>query len=145
LIAVPDETENVGFKRPPKHSRFRPGQSGNPSGRPVGVRTLKSDLVDELRQETTVQEHGRKQSVSKQRAFIKTLVAGAINGDMRAINVLLSFCATSLGGQSDDMHGGPPDVDDVDIVKNFASRERRRRRIDKEEINPHQEQEEKKV
>ena len=30
-------TGNVGYGRPPMHSRFKPGQSGNPKGRPVGT------------------------------------------------------------------------------------------------------------
>ena len=30
---APDD-EPVGYRQPPKHSRFKPGQSGNPRGRP---------------------------------------------------------------------------------------------------------------
>jgi hypothetical protein len=29
--------QGVGYKRPPKHTQFRPGQSGNPKGRPRGA------------------------------------------------------------------------------------------------------------
>jgi uncharacterized protein DUF5681 len=32
----------VGYKRPPIHTRFKPGQSGNPSGRAKGSQNLKT-------------------------------------------------------------------------------------------------------
>ena len=31
-----EEPYEVGNKRPPKHSRFKKGKSGNPAGRPKG-------------------------------------------------------------------------------------------------------------
>jgi Family of unknown function (DUF5681) len=126
----------VGFKRPPKHTRFRPGQSGNPHGRPAGVRNLKSDLLDELREETTIRENGREQRVSKQRAFVKALVAAAIGGDMRATSTLVSFCARSLGGQSDDEAGAAPAASDLDLIENYVARERKRRTLMQESDEP---------
>jgi Family of unknown function (DUF5681) len=30
----------VGYRRPPAHTRFRPGQSGNPKGRPSGKKAV---------------------------------------------------------------------------------------------------------
>ena|ERR1700733_10602391 len=132
----------VGFKRPPKNGQFRPGQSGNPHGRPAGVRNFKADLLDELREPTTIHDNGRDQQVSKQRAFIKTLVAAAIAGDMRATATLVSFCTRSLGGQPDvevDAAG-----DDLDIIESYVARERKQRRSLEAEIRlPRQQQEEK--
>ena len=35
-MSAPDEDDDrVGYRRPPKHTRFKKGQSGNPRGRPV--------------------------------------------------------------------------------------------------------------
>ncbi len=39
------EQEVVGFKRPPKATRFKPGQSGNIKGRPKGI-----SIKDRVRQ-----------------------------------------------------------------------------------------------
>ncbi len=39
---------DVGYRKPPKHTRFKPGQSGNPRGRPKGTKNLKTDLIEEL-------------------------------------------------------------------------------------------------
>src|SRR5207237_8691001 len=52
--------EGVGYGRPPSPSRFKPGQSGNPRGRPKGQRNLLSDLRDELAEKIRIREGDRK-------------------------------------------------------------------------------------
>jgi hypothetical protein len=39
----------VGYGKPPKHTQFKPGKSGNPQGRPKGTKNLKTDLIAEGR------------------------------------------------------------------------------------------------
>ncbi len=70
----------VGRGRPPLHSRFPKGQSGNPSGRPKGVRNLQTETIKELLGRITVTENGRQIRISKQRLLIKKLVADAPAG-----------------------------------------------------------------
>lgn len=135
---------DVGYKKPPRHRQFRPGLSGNPRGRPAGVRNLKSDLLDELGEQTTVRENGREQRISKQRAFIRTLVAAAIAGDMRATATLVSFYARSLGGSAEDDGEAPAGADDLEIIENFVARERRRRRTRPAETDPPEQEQTKK-
>ncbi len=64
----------VGYGKPPEHTRFKPGQSGNPRGRPKGTKNLKTDLIEELSEKIVVREGDQSQKVSKQRAVVKTLV-----------------------------------------------------------------------
>ena len=80
----------VGYGKPPKHTRFKPGVSGNPRGRSKGTKNLKTDLMEELGEKILVREGGQAQKVSKQRAVVKTLVARTLKGDARAANLLLS-------------------------------------------------------
>jgi hypothetical protein len=116
----------AGYKRPPRHSQFQPEQSGNPSGRPKNARNFQTELLDELREEIVIPENGRERRISKQRAIVKALIAAAMTGDMRAINVLASICGRSLGGRTNDVDEAPAD-EDIDIVEEFVGRERKRR------------------
>ena len=43
-----DGGNEVGYRKPPMHTRFKPGQFGNPRGRPKGTKNLKTDLQEEL-------------------------------------------------------------------------------------------------
>ena len=85
------EEEKVGYGKPPTKSRFKPGQSGNPSGRRKGSVNLKSDLRSELSEKIQIREGERSLKVSKQRAMLKALVAKALKGDARAANVVLTL------------------------------------------------------
>ena len=70
----------VGYKKPPQSSRFKKGESGNPSGRPRGSKNLATLLEKELRQRVVVNENGRRRSITKQEAMVKHLVTKQYRG-----------------------------------------------------------------
>ncbi len=125
----PNSTDyEVGYKKPPKHTRFQPGRSGNPRGRPKGTKNLKTDLMEELGERIVVREGDRPQKVSKQRALLKSVVNRAIQGDARATAIALSTMMRLL-----DTGEGAPDVEDdlfddeLAILRAFEERARRLR------------------
>jgi hypothetical protein len=120
------DKEQVGYKRPPKRTQFRAGTSGNPKGRPKHVGNFKSDLRAELNEYISVRENGRELKISKQRAFIKALVAAAIKGDMRATNALVSFCTRTFGAEEQTDAPDMVAINDLDIIEAFVERERKR-------------------
>lgn len=81
----------VGYGRPPCHSRFKPGVSGNPRGRPKEAKNLSTLVHDALNEQVVVAENGRRRKVSKRRAIIKQLINRSAQGDLRAIQMLLAI------------------------------------------------------
>ncbi|MCW3476405.1 DUF5681 domain-containing protein [Limobrevibacterium gyesilva] len=81
----------VGRGRPPRHTQFKKGQSGNPAGRPKGARNLRAEMLQELLSDVTARENGRSIKVSKTRLIAKALIAKAAAGDMKAAALLLDL------------------------------------------------------
>ncbi len=66
-------TDETGYKKPPQHSRFQPGRSGNPRGKQKGVRNLGSDVKRTLEVPVRLNEQGRARRVSTQHAVLLRL------------------------------------------------------------------------
>jgi hypothetical protein len=123
-----NDNGGVGYKRPPTATQFKPGQTGNPKGRPKNVGNFKTDLRDELSELITVRENGQARRITKLRALVKALVAAAIKGDMRAANAIVTFSTKSLAGADDLVPATDATTDDQDIIDAFVERELKRRR-----------------
>lgn len=113
----------VGYGRPPKHSQFRKGQSGNPKGRKKGARGLKTDLRAELSERLEITQNGKAVKLTKQQLIVKQLAAKAIKGDVRAISKLADLVITLLGPE-DEVHKSasamPPE--DREIINAYLRR-----------------------
>jgi hypothetical protein len=88
-----DDTSDdaVGYKKPPRRSRFQPGQSGNPRGRQKGVRNLATDVKRTLEFPVRVNDQGKARRVSSQEAALLQLRKKALMGDPRALAQFLEF------------------------------------------------------
>ena len=90
-----EDDERVGYRRPPIGTRFRPGQSGNPRGRPKGARNLSTVIAAALGERVAVTENGRRRRITKLEAAIKQLVNRAASGEARATQLLLALVAAN--------------------------------------------------
>lgn len=81
----------IGYRRPPKSRQFQKGSSGNPKGRPKGSNNFLTLLEKELRQGITVNENGKKKTISRMQAMVKRMVAGALNGEQKALLTLVEI------------------------------------------------------
>jgi hypothetical protein len=111
----------IGYVKPPKSGQFKRGQSGNPRGRPKGSLKLATDLAAELNEQITVREGGKSRRVSKQRALIKSLMAKALQGDVRANAAVLALYARVITDLPDDQDS-VVDESELQILRQFAPR-----------------------
>ena len=86
-----DDGFTVGYRKPPQHSRFQPGRSGNPRGKQKGVRNLGSDVKRTLEVPVRLNEQGRARRVSTQEAALLRLREKALRGDGRSIVQILEL------------------------------------------------------
>jgi replication-associated recombination protein RarA len=81
----------VGYRKPPVHSRFGPGNRANPRGRPKGSPNLSSVLKRAAREKVVVTERGRRRKITKIEAAAKQLLTQAASGDARAIQLAIEL------------------------------------------------------
>jgi len=84
-----DSDYMVGYGKPPRHTRFKKGHSGNRKGRPQGAKNSATLLNEALSEPVIVTETGRRKTISKKQAILKQIVNKAASGDHRSIQLLL--------------------------------------------------------
>lgn len=87
----------IGYRRPPKHTRFPKGQSGNPKGRRKGSRALKTDLDEALKATLTITVGGKKRRGTTQALTMYALAIKSATGDLRAARLLADLVLTVFG------------------------------------------------
>ncbi len=100
MSGAEDDDNKVGYGNPPKHTQFKKGQSGNPKGRQKGSRNFNTDLDEVLKAFMTVSENGKPKKVSAQLAMLMRLREQALNGDPRALGLMITL-ATGLSAEKE--------------------------------------------
>jgi Family of unknown function (DUF5681) len=90
----PSDPDKVGYGKPPKHSQFKKGQSGNPKGRPKEVKAhmpVSRIIRHSLSEEVQGQVNGRTRKMTKLEAIIEVQSAKALKGDTRAAKLVIDL------------------------------------------------------
>jgi hypothetical protein len=87
------DDDKIGFGHPPKARRFKPGQSGNPRGRPKGARGVSAILEAALAKRITVTENGIRRRISKLDAAVQQVVNKAAGGNEKAVKLIMEMIA----------------------------------------------------
>ena len=120
----PDDERDyeVGYSKPPPHTRFVKGQSGNPRGRPPGAKNMKTLLTKALNELVVVTDQGGRRKVSKREAIVTQLVNRSAKADFKAIQILLGLLH-DIEGDSDP-HPSDPIFTEADqhIIQRIQAR-----------------------
>jgi hypothetical protein len=85
----PSGDYEVGYRKPPKASQFRKGQSGNPRGHRKNVKSLRTLLTAALDEKVTVHENGEHRRISKRELAAIQLANGLAKGDLRSFRAVV--------------------------------------------------------
>jgi Family of unknown function (DUF5681) len=107
---APSEAEEseVGYRSPPKATRFKKGQSGNPAGRPRG-RHREAPYEAVLGQMVTIREGGTTRRGTAAEAFLLRLTKSGLEGDSAAARDILDVIEKAKNPQG----GGEPPVAEI--------------------------------
>jgi hypothetical protein len=118
-VRKPSARYGVGYARPPASSQFKPGQSGNPKGRPKGVRNASSLARDALEHTVNVKVKRAWRKMTVRKAAYLRLAERAVVGDAKALEFLLSLESDEGAAGSDDAPMQPLSAQDLELLQRF--------------------------
>ena len=122
------DDEEVGYGKPPKATRFKKGQSGNPKGRPRGSRNFSTDVKATLDQPVQLKIRGRNKTVATQQAALLRPREKALSGDGRALDRLLELARTYNDEDLSDATTVVLPSEDQAILDGYVERQLRRQK-----------------
>ena len=87
MPAMTDEHDH----RPPRKGQFKPGQSGNPYGRPPGSKNIRTYVNKHLNEKIPIIENGKTRTIPRAEAIAIQLVNQAAKGEPKGLAAVMSF------------------------------------------------------
>ena len=112
----------VGYKKPPLHSRIKPGECRNPHGRRKGSKNVDTILNEVMNATATIRENGKERRVSRTQIIImKQVKKAAEDGDTRAAQYLLDRKAALDAAKVLDTEA-PVSTPDASLLEDYRQR-----------------------
>ena len=122
---MPPETlrdYEVGYGKPPRHTRFQKGRSGNPTGRPRGRKNMATLLSAALDASIIVVENGRRKKITKREAIVTQLVNKSASADLKATQIVLAMLRELEALADGDAESGAFTEADKEIIGRIQAR-----------------------
>src|SRR5262245_33168860 len=111
----------VGYRKPPLHSRFQPGRSGNPAGRRKALRNRETDVKRMLSTPIKVKEGGRTRIKSTQEGVLMVMREKALRGNERALDRSLALAERFNNAAAETAPAQKLDADDQAILDAYVA------------------------
>jgi hypothetical protein len=113
----------ANYRKPPEHTRFKKGQSGNPRGRTP--KNLPALLAAALNEKVTVTENGKRRQITKREAVIAQLVNKSAAAELRATKMLIDMLRDVEKKAEPAPEKNPFAPTDKEVVQQLIARLRR--------------------
>ena len=91
--------DEVGYRKPPRQHQFKPGQSGNPKGKPKGIKNEATMIRDLFFKKVKLLENGREHYVTMAEALLRRALQDALRGNLAAMRYLDARYAAALAAE----------------------------------------------
>jgi hypothetical protein len=120
-----DKPYKVGRGRPPFHSRYKPGESGNRGGRPKGARNVSTVVLTEFLREVTTREGGRPVKRPAVAVLTRVMIGKGIQSESK-LGLQLLELALAIPESGPPANDDAPQPEDEAILDDFVKRRQRR-------------------
>jgi hypothetical protein len=110
-------TAAVGYKRPPLATRFQPGVSGNPKGRPKRKPTFAEMMLEEAHRAIKVGMGDKVVKIPRAKALIRRTFDAALHGDPTALKLVMGHLATLVDPDADQPTEEPLSAEEIAILE----------------------------
>lgn len=114
------EDDDIGYGKPPRAHQFKPGKSGNPKGRPKGIKNEMTIMRELLEQKVEINVRGRPKRVTLHEALYLRVLEDGLKGSLKSVGFLLGRYQQRLAEQAG--HSDEPDGDDKAIIDAFIAK-----------------------
>jgi hypothetical protein len=107
---------DVGYARPPRDHQFKPGQSGNPKGRPKGAKNESTILREMLARKILIKVHGKSRHTTIFEAILLRIIEDALRGDLKSAAFTLNRYGNLVSGE---VPSTATESNDQEIIDNY--------------------------
>ncbi|QWG26070.1 hypothetical protein KMZ93_19755 [Bradyrhizobium sediminis] len=111
------DDDGVGYGRPPRAHQFKPGESGNPKGRPKGKKNEATMLDELLFQKIKIREGGRERRITLFEGMLRRFAEDSLKGNIKAATFLFSRYGATSSAESQQSELSD---DDQAVLKAYA-------------------------
>jgi hypothetical protein len=121
-LKIRPSVDDVGYGKPPRSHQFKPGRSGNPRGRPKGVKNEETILRELLHHKVVLNERGKSRKIILLEAILRKVAEGCLRGNVKSVAFLLNRYYAASAGSNIDSEIGEDDKAVLDaFLKKFET------------------------